>query len=83
MKIPDFSHRLVELRSDAGFTQRSLAEKAGITREVIARIENKGWKNRRIGTLLAIASALGVTIAELLGEEQRAPAGISAQSEKQ
>jgi transcriptional regulator with XRE-family HTH domain len=52
--------RLRELREQAGLTQARLAERAGVTRDAVARWEAErrepGWSN-----VLALAAALGVT----------------------
>jgi len=56
-------NRLEYLRSSAGFTLEELAEKSGVNRDTISRIEN-GRKARSL-TLGKLARALGVDLMEL------------------
>ena len=55
-------------RQARGFTQVSLAAKAGIGRVTLTRIEN-GEQAPRLETLSAIAGALGVDVVDLLAGE--------------
>ena len=64
--------RLKELRIDAGLTQKSLAAKAGIAREVVARTEG-GRTMPEIGTLVKLADALGCSIDEIVGRADPVP----------
>ena len=57
--------RLRNIRKERGWTQKQLAEKAGIAREVVARIET-GASQPTLSTLLKIAAALGVPITDLI-----------------
>jgi transcriptional regulator with XRE-family HTH domain len=52
-------------REHAGFSQDELADRSGIPRETINRIE-KGKQEVRMLTLLPIARALGVPLMSLL-----------------
>jgi transcriptional regulator with XRE-family HTH domain len=54
-------------RQRRGFSQGALAERAGITRDAVHKIE-MGLRSPRIGTLLALADALGVGLGDLLAE---------------
>jgi transcriptional regulator with XRE-family HTH domain len=56
--------RLQELRVDKGWTQRKLAERAGVTQTTIWKIEHGGRANA--GTLKKIGDALGVRASELM-----------------
>ncbi|MEV0045900.1 helix-turn-helix transcriptional regulator [Nocardia rhamnosiphila] len=58
------------IRARRGISQQVLADRAGLSRSAIAKYENglRPVDSRR--TLLALASALGVTIADLTGHEQ-------------
>src|SRR5262245_16113950 len=58
-------HRLKALRESQGVTQEQLAEASGVHRVTIARLES-GDKLPRFSTLEALASALHVTLGELL-----------------
>jgi XRE family transcriptional regulator, regulator of sulfur utilization len=62
--------QLRELRTERGWTQRELADRAGVHVNVIGSIE-RGRSAMRISTLVAIAGALDMTSAELLGETER------------
>ncbi len=59
-----FGKRVAEVRRDKGFTQESLAEKAGVTALTISYIE-QGRQWPRIATLYKIANSLGVAVQEL------------------
>ncbi|WP_169811156.1 helix-turn-helix domain-containing protein [Nocardia amamiensis] len=58
------------VRARRGITQQVLADRVGVSRGAIAKYENgeRPIDSRR--TLLALASALGVTIGDLTGHEQ-------------
>ncbi|MFI6361362.1 helix-turn-helix domain-containing protein [Nocardia sp. NPDC050630] len=62
--------RVRQIRARRGITQQVLADRVGISRSVIAKYEAglRPIDSRR--TLLALASALGVTIGDLTGHEQ-------------
>ena len=56
---------LARIRAVKGLTQRELAAATGISQEHIAHIESKG-RNVTIGTIDALARALGVDPLDLL-----------------
>ena len=60
-----FVMRLKKLRAERGMTQEALAEKAGISRSYIARLE-LGQQDPTLGTLEKLAKALKVAVANLL-----------------
>jgi transcriptional regulator with XRE-family HTH domain len=60
-----FIVRLKKLRADRGMTQEALAEKAGISRVYLARLET-GKQDPTLTTLLKLAKALKVKVGELL-----------------
>jgi transcriptional regulator with XRE-family HTH domain len=60
-----FIVRLKKLRADRGMTQEALAEKAGISRVYIARLET-GRQDPTLATLKKLAKALKVKVGELL-----------------
>ncbi len=64
--------RLKQLRTDKGLTQAALAERAGVTLSYIGRLEI-GRHDPQLSTLVKLAKALKVTVAELLMEESRNP----------
>ena len=59
--------RIRRLRNDAGLSQDALARAAGIGRVTLLRLE-KGDQSPRFKTLDAIASALDISVSELLVE---------------
>ena len=74
-RVPEFdvSDRVRKARESAGMQQAELAERAGMARSGVARIESgKGGKPRR-SSLIAIAFATGVDLMWL--ETGKTPAG--------
>lgn len=59
-----------ELREHAGLTQTELAERSGVSRATVNRIEN-GKEETSTKTLEKIASALGVCVEELFASAGR------------
>jgi transcriptional regulator with XRE-family HTH domain len=57
--------RVRQLREGKGWTQESLADRAGLDRSYIAGIE-AGLRNPSIKALARIAKGLGVTVAEVV-----------------
>ena len=53
------------LRKEKGFTQERFAETSGFTQQYVSDLE-RGRRNPTVVTLFHLASALGVTPAELL-----------------
>ena len=49
---------IYDLRTDAGLSQRELAERMGTTQSVISRLEEGGGARNRIDTLARVATAL-------------------------
>jgi transcriptional regulator with XRE-family HTH domain len=68
MSIDELGKELRELRSQRGLSQQALATRAGISRNFIAQIE-RAESIPTVATLSRLATALGTTVAELLGEE--------------
>jgi transcriptional regulator with XRE-family HTH domain len=54
-----FSERLVEARKEVGISQEELANRCGLHRTEISLLERQG-REPRAGTLIKLASALGV-----------------------
>ena len=57
--------RLQELRERQGLTQRDLADKSGVSREYIARLET-ARQDPTLSTLETLAKALGVKVSRLI-----------------
>ena len=60
-----FGRNLCLVRRCRGLSQESLAQRTGLSRDTIYKIE-LGLRSPRLGTLLALADSLGVDAAELL-----------------
>lgn len=54
----ELRRKLIELRRAAGLTQQQLAEKTGLSQQMISRIET-GESNSTVETLLKYLEALG------------------------
>lgn len=63
------AYRIKEIREKQKMTQEQLEQKSGISRQTISAIENGRAENVMVGTLLAIANALGTTIDDLFFEK--------------
>jgi len=64
-----FRERLKELRNKAGWSQQQLAEKAGLSYNVITKVEQGAAKNPNIQTIIKLADAFGLGIDELIGRK--------------
>lgn len=64
-------YRVREIREQQHMTQEELERKSGISRQTISAIENDRIKaeDAKVGTLMALASALGMTIDQLFFEK--------------
>jgi transcriptional regulator with XRE-family HTH domain len=62
--------RVKELRRRRGLTLEDLAERAGVSRAMISKVE-RGEKNPTLVVAAKVAEGLSVTISELLGVEER------------
>ncbi|MEG1492597.1 MAG: helix-turn-helix transcriptional regulator [Oscillospiraceae bacterium] len=62
------SNNILKLRTDAGFSQEKLAQKAQISSMVISRLERGECEllNTRLSTCIKIAKALGVSVEALI-----------------
>lgn len=65
----EIGKRIKEHRKKKGITLRELAEKTGFTKGYLSKIE-KSKKAPPISTLILIIKALGITISEILEEEE-------------
>lgn len=61
---PALGQAIRKLRTERGTSQAALAEKAGLTVAALSRIE-RGHTNPTWGTVVALAAALGTTVADL------------------
>ena len=60
--------RLRAIREGKGVSLRALKKRSGVAVATLARIEAGGY-DPRLSTLRKLAKALGVTVAELIGEK--------------
>lgn len=65
--------RVREARTARGLTLDQLAERSGVSRRMIVNVE-AGASNASLTTLLRLATALGVALADLVGESRRGQA---------
>ncbi len=61
--------RLKQLRKKAGWSQQRLAEKAGLSYNVITKIEQGAAKNPNIQTIIKLANAFKISLDELVGRK--------------
>ncbi len=61
--------RMRDTRQRVGFTQQALAERAGLDKQAVSLIEN-GHQSPRLDTLWHLARAMGVSVAELVDDNQ-------------
>ncbi len=63
--------KIKKLREKEGFSLNQLAEKADVSKAYLSQLENSLSKQPSAEILLKIASALGITIADLLDQPVR------------
>lgn len=68
------------LRAARSWTLDELARRSGVSRRLIVQIEQRD-ANPSIGTLLRVADALGVTLTDLVTEQERSLVGVRAPSD--
>jgi transcriptional regulator with XRE-family HTH domain len=61
--------RLAQLRHEHGWTQELLAGRAGVSTELVKKLEQGAKRSARLSTLSALARALNVPVGVLLGED--------------
>ena len=64
MAMPELKTKIKEYRQKAGFKQDELAEKVGVSRETINRLEKELY-NPSLKLAMSIAKEFGVTVDEL------------------
>ena len=64
-----FAKRLKQFRKKAGWSQQKLAEKAGLSYNVITKIEQGAAKNPNILTMIRLADAFQIALDELVGRK--------------
>lgn len=58
-------YSIEEARKNKGLTQNELAVRSGVSRTIISGLESGRIQNTTAGTLLKIASALGVNVGDI------------------
>ncbi|WP_042339713.1 helix-turn-helix domain-containing protein [Desulfosporosinus youngiae] len=61
--------KIAEFRRAKNLTQKELAEKSGISKSYLKKIEEGHYKRPHVKTLAIIADTLEVELKKLLGEE--------------
>lgn len=70
--------RLRRIRRDAALTQEQLAASSGVSRDLIAMLEQNRRLSARVTTLARLANALDVEMSELLDKRPRLESGMDA-----
>lgn len=65
----EMGYNLRKIRESKGMTQGELAEKSGISRITICRIENETQKDLLVGNLNKLAAALDCEVSDLICEK--------------
>ena len=63
--------QLKKIREDQGYTQEQLAERSGLSRDIIAKLEQGRRTTARLTTVMRLANALDVELARLLGRREQ------------
>jgi len=58
-------NRIKEAREKLGMSQAALAEKAGISRTMISKLETNQKVDCKVSTLVSISDALGCTVSDI------------------
>ena len=66
-------HRVRELRRERGLTQEGLARQADVSLNAVHKLEMGRITDPHFSTLEAIAHGLGMTVSQLVGEEEPVP----------
>jgi len=69
----DLGKSLQEARKKAGLTQQELCQKAKLSYSTLAKIERGAIKSPSVFTIQNIASALGLTLSQLVGDSELSP----------
>jgi len=62
-----YEKKIKQLRKKVGWSQQKLAEKAGLSYNVITKIEQGVAKNPNIKTMIKLAEAFQISLDELVG----------------
>lgn len=81
MRALTFGDRLRSERERHGWTRAELAGHAGVSRPLVAALE-QGHSNPTLETLQGLAAALGLKLSELVGEESPPAERLSAEDRR-
>jgi transcriptional regulator with XRE-family HTH domain len=73
--ITTIGSRLRSARRERGLTQERLAERSGVSVELISALEREKRESARITSLASLAKALGITESDLLDRRERLQGG--------
>ncbi len=62
-------YNLRKIREEKGMTQSELAQKSGVSRVTISRLESGSQSDLMVGNLNKLAEALGCRVSELICEK--------------
>jgi transcriptional regulator with XRE-family HTH domain len=68
-ELAPIARRLKALRENAGMSQQCLAVSAGLSVSLVSQLERGSRADPRMSTITALATALGVTLDELVGRD--------------
>lgn len=73
--VRELGRRLRDHRESRGLTQAQLAKRAGVTADMLSRLENGRFQSPGMRTILRVADALGVSVGALLPDAPKSGAG--------
>ncbi len=79
MPKADFAATLRRTREARGLSQDALAEAAGLSADLVSRVERRRV-SPTIGTAARLAAGLGVALADLVGDVEPMPADIAGRA---
>lgn len=71
MEDTSIGARLQQTRRGRGMTQEELAGRAGVSRDIVAKLEQGRRTTARMGTYVRISNALGIGLSDLFGRRER------------
>ena len=75
-------YQLRRLRRLRGLTQEDLADRANVSRDLVAKLEQGRRQSARIGSLVSLAGALDVELSALVTRAMPVPETIASQSDR-
>src|SRR3954447_19922000 len=78
MTLSTLGERVRRLRAERGMTQEQLAERAGVSVDLVKKLEQGRRESARLTTLTKLAQALDVSRSELLDRRSRLDGGTSS-----